>query len=437
MNYKRLLAWFVIIILAIIPVFLLMLGKGENIPSDYGSITHILGQITGLVGMTLFAVTFILSTRIKFIEDAFGGLDKVYEVHGILGGTALILILFHPLLLVFKFIPESINLAAKYLLPSSYWSVNFGIIALVGMIFLIFLTLYVRRMKYHNWKFSHKFLGIVFILAILHIFLVRGTISQDNIFHGYYIYAAVISLIGLGGFFYSILFRDRIAPNSLYKIKSLSKRGEDVHEIILSPENEPLRYKSGQFVFVTFKNKIIGEEPHPFSIASASNSHSLRIIVKGLGDFTKNLSSLNVGDIVRVEGPYGRFNYKKSGKDQVWIAGGIGITPFIGMAEEMAHNPNIKDKVELCYTARKHEDLICIEELKEFESKNKNFRVITWISNEKGLITVKDIENIIKDLKDKEFFICGPQRLKMDIKRDLIKRGIEKNRIHMEEFGFR
>lgn len=436
MNYKRLLAWLVIILLAIIPVLLLILGKKGNISSDYGSITHILGQIAGLVGMTLFAITFILSTRMKFIEDAFGGLDKVYGVHGILGGTSLILILFHPLLLIFKFIPENINLAARYLLPSSYWSVNFGIIALVGMIFLIFLTLY-TRMRYNRWKLSHKFLGIVFILAILHVFLVRGIASQGNIFQGYYVYAAIVSLIGLGGFFYSLFLRDKMAPHKWYRIKSLNRKGENVHEIILSPENEPLKHKAGQFVFVKFNNKKVGEEPHPFSIASASNSPLLKIIVKGLGDFTNRLSDLNIDDRVYVEGPYGRFNYEGKGKDQVWIAGGIGITPFIGMAEEMAHNPNIKSKVELCYIARKPEDLICIEELKEVESKNENFRVITWISNEKGLIKVEDIENIIKDLNNKEFFICGPQKLKMDIKKDLIRLGIEKNKIHMEDFDFR
>jgi predicted ferric reductase len=435
MNYKRFLVRLVIVVLAIIPVLLVITNTPGKF-SDYNSITYTLGQIAGLVGMTLFAITFILSTRMKFIEDAFGGLDKVYVVHKDLGAIALILILFHPLLLVLKYIPKNIKLAANYLLPGSYWSINFGIIALVGLIILICLTLYVG-MKYNNWKFSHEFMGLVFIMAVLHIFLIRGTLSKDNIFHGYYVYVFVVALIGLGGFLYSLLLRSKIVSGELYKIKSLNKRGKDVYEIILSPENKPLKYKSGQFVFVVFKNKKIGNEQHPFSIASASNDSSIRIIVKGLGDFTHKLSNLNIGDKVYVEGPYGRFNYERTGREQIWIAGGIGITPFIGMAEDLALNPNIKNKVELYYTARSHEDLIYIDKLREYESKNNSLKVIPWVSSEKGLIKIKDIEKMSKDLGNKEFFICGPEKLKIDMEKDLINMGIRKDLIHKEEFGFK
>lgn len=436
MNYKRLLTWFVIILFAILPVFFLILGKSGNMPTGYGPITHVLGQITGLIGMSIFAITFLFSTRIKFIEDAFGGLDKVYKIHGILGGTALALILFHPLLLVFNFVPDSINLAVKYLLPSTYWSVNLGIIALTGMIILICLTLY-AGIKYHKWKVSHKFLGVIFILAVLHIFLVRGTISQDNIFNGYYVYAAIVSLIGLSGFTYSLLFRNVLASHEVYEIKAINKPGKNIHEIVLSPKDKQLKYKSGQFVFVRFKNKSLGKEPHPFSITSTSNNPTLKIIIKGLGDFTNRLSELNVGEEVQVEGPYGRFDYQDGGKNQVWIAGGIGITPFIGMARDLTKNINIKIKVDLYYTARTREDLISIEEFKKLESENTNFKVIPWISNEKGLITVRDIERISKDLKEKDFFICGPQKLKENIKEDLLRLKVNEKKIHQEDFGFR
>jgi predicted ferric reductase len=437
MRFKKLLAWFVIILLAIIPVLVLILGKKGNIPSDYGSITHLLGQITGLIGMTLFAITFILSTRLKFIEEGFGGLDKVYKAHCFLGGTALALILFHPLLLVTKFIPASINLAAKYLLPSSYWSVNFGIIALIGMIILLFITLYVKKIKYNNWKLTHKFLGIIFILAVLHIFLVRGSISQDNIFNGYFIYAGVVSLIGLSAFFYSLLFRNKVASGSSYIIKSVNKKSTGVYEIVMSPEYNPLKYKSGQFVFLTFKNKKIGDEPHPFSIASSSNNPSLKVVIKNLGDFTSKIDDLNIGDKVRVEGPYGRFNYERTGKDQIWIAGGIGITPFLGMAEDLEKNPNMRNKVELYYSVKCCDDFIELKKFKEVESKNKNFILIPWDTEEKGYIKAEDIFQISKDLRDKDFYICGPPSLKRSIIKGLLKEGVLKENIHMEDFDFR
>jgi predicted ferric reductase len=435
MKYKRFLIYLIIFILAIIPVFL-VINNATGKFSDYKSATHTLGQIAGLVGMTLFAINFILSTRIKFIEDGFNGLDKVYVSHGLLGGTALILVLFHPLLLVLNFIPENISLAAHYLLPNTYWSVNFGIIALLSLIFLIYLTLY-TRIKYQKWKFSHEFLGVVFIFAVLHIFLIRGTIAQDNIFRGYFVYAIIVSLIGLGGFFYSLFLRNKFSSRTLYAIKEINKKNLGVYELVLAPEYAPLKYKAGQFVFLSFKNKKIGKEPHPFSIASSSNNILLKVVIKNLGDFTSQLPELKVGDKVYVEGPYGRFNYNKTGKDQIWIAGGIGITPFLGMAEDMGKNTNIKNQVELYYSANGEEEFVGLKELKEFALKNKNLKIITWNTEVKGYIKVDNIFQMSKELRDKEFYICGPEGLKQSMIKGLLKEGIKEKDIHMEEFKFR
>jgi predicted ferric reductase len=436
MKFNKFLTWFVIILLAIIPVILLIVGKDGAGFANYDSITHMFGQIAGLIGMTLFAITFILSTRIKFIEDAFGGLDKVYGVHGILGGTALILILFHPLLLVLNFIPESVNLAVKYLLPSSYWSVNFGIIAFVGMILLLCMTLYIG-MKYQKWKISHRFLGLVFALAVLHIFLVRNTIAQDNIFNGYFIYAIIVSFIGLAAYSYSVLFRDKIASGRQYIIKSINKKNAGVHEVVMYSEYTPLKYKSGQFVFLKFKNKNVGSEPHPFSIASSSNNPLLKVIIKNLGDFTCKIPDLKVGDKVYVEGPYGRFNSDRNKGDQIWVAGGVGITPFLGMAEDLLKNPNMENTIDLYYSVRSPEDFIELKRLKEIESKVTNFKLVPWDSEVKGYITVDKIFQISKDLRDKDFYICGPHTLKESITNGLLKEGVLKKNIHQEEFNFK
>ncbi len=121
MKTKTILAWIGIFFIGIIPIFLL-LAFG---PKNYTSPSHTLGQVTGLVGMTLFALTFILSTRAKWIEYLFDGLDKVYPVHAVLGATSFVLLLLHPLFLVMKYIPANIGLAAKYLLPGGLISVDF------------------------------------------------------------------------------------------------------------------------------------------------------------------------------------------------------------------------------------------------------------------------------------------------------------------------
>ena len=431
MKYNRFLAWLVIVILAVVPVVLLFtLGPHKDL-STFLEITQNLGQMAGLIGVTIFAITFILSTRIKFIEDAFGGLDKVYVAHGILGGVALGLILLHPLLLVLKFIPADFYKAAIYLLPSSYWSVNFGIIAFLSLIGLIYVTLY-TKIKYNNWKFSHKFLGLVFIFAVLHIFLVRGSASRDFIFNGYYIFATVVSIIGLSGFLYTLFIKKSIVQEAFYTIESINAKNE-VYEITLVPEGKPLDYKSGQFIFVRFYNQKLSSEAHPFSVASRSNERKLKIVVKNLGDFTSGLKNVRAGEKVSIEGPYGRFNFSKRNMDQVWLAGGLGITPFLGMAEDMKKDQR---KIYLIYSVKKHEEFISYENLKEMEKENKNFKFLPWVSNEKGFLNVSEISKMVGDLKNKEFYICGPIGFKSAIRKQLIKSNVKRDRIKEESFNF-
>ena len=385
MKSKLILAWTGIFIIGIIPVLLLLVFG----PKNYTSISHTLGQVCGLMGVTFFALTFILSTRAKWIENLFGGLDKVYPVHAVMGATSFVLVLLHPLFLVMKYIPANIQLAATYLLPGGLISVDFGIFALLGMIILLMITIY-GNWKYHYWKFSHEFLGAFFILAILHIFLVRSTVARDYIFNGYYIYVAIVSIIGLGSFIYSLSRTDLRGKN--YRVKKLNEIS-GCYEIYLEPDrdgktadnddngNNSITFKSGQFVFVKFHNKNVGRESHPFSIASASGIGEFRIIAKSLGDFTGRLGKLREGNKVIVEGPYGRFHQSPRADrrhphinhghidfihnydDEIWVAGGIGITPFLGLAEDFRSSK--ARRVDLYYSVKNKSEFVNLEELQD------------------------------------------------------------------------
>lgn len=434
-RFKAALGWLGIIILSFIPVFLwFRLGPGIQEFADYSSAVHSLGELFGLVGMTMFALTFVLSTRLRFIENIFGGLDKVYIVHGILGGTALIMILFHPIFLVLKFIPQDITQAAIYLLPSTFWSVNFGILALLGLIILIYITLF-TKIKYHRWKFTHEFLGLVFALAVLHVFLVRGSVSSDYIFHGYYVYAAVVSAIGLGAFSYSLLLKERIMKAASYLISDIRKsRNTLVLELV--PEHKPINYNAGQAVFIRFYNEHLSKESHPFSIASKTGDNKMRIMIKKLGDFTERLEHLKPGDRVSVEGPYGKFHFRNyPGKRQIWIAAGIGVTPFIGMAEDLLEKKH-DIHVDLYYTARDDSDFAGYDIFSKVASEVPGFRFFPWNSSQKGRITVDSIEKT-SSLKNAEFLLCGSHAFKESIIHKLIKSGVDKDNIHEEVFDFR
>ena len=116
---KNFLGWTVIFLISLIPVFLFFaFGRGLEGFGDFSSSLYTLGRIFALIGVTLFTLNFVLSTRLKFLEEIFGGLDKVYLVHGIVGGIAFMFILAHPIFLVANLIPSHLVSRSSTLLHS-------------------------------------------------------------------------------------------------------------------------------------------------------------------------------------------------------------------------------------------------------------------------------------------------------------------------------
>ncbi len=306
------------------------------------------------------------------------------------------------------------------------------------MIILLIITLY-GKLTYQKWKFSHEFLGAFFILAVFHIIAVRTTVARDNIFDGYYAYAVIVSVIGLLGFIYSLIRKKLLGKK--YHIKEINNIN-DCYEILLEPIDKNIdkgiTFKSGQFVFVTFQNKSLGRESHPFSIAAPSGTGNFRIIIKSLGDFTSQLGKLRVGNKVIVEGPYGRFHHSskttQNYSDEVWVAGGIGITPFLGLAEDFRHSKT--GHVDLYYSVKNKAEFVHLEKLQDIAKSNKNFRVFPWTSDEMGYL---NIEAIAKNgsIKNRKYYLCGPASLKSAIREGLIQKNISDDDIHDERFAFK
>lgn len=432
MKHKKTIGFTILLAISFLPIIPWYFLGPKNL-SGYANLTHSIGQLTGLIGMTMFALTFILSTRMRFIENMFDGLDKVYVVHKILGATSLILILFHPLFLVLKYVPSNMELAAKYLLPFDALAVDLGILALLLMIILIFISFYFR-IRYQIWKFSHEFLGLAFIFALLHIILVRGFVSRDYIFQGYYVYVIIVGIIGLSGFIYSLIIKRRLNRHE-YKVYDVALKN-DVYDITMSPVSHTMKYKSGQFIFLRFYSKKLSKEPHPFSIASSSNNPKVRVVVKNLGDYTSRLNEVKKGDKVLIEGPYGRFNYARNHADQVWVAGGIGITPFIGMAEDLKGKKN-KNQITLFYSVRQKEDFVALEEFRAIQKSTDTFKIIPWVTSEQGRLTTENLMKEAGKLKNKEFYLCGPKEFKNALTNALIQQGVSKSKIYSEEFEFK
>jgi predicted ferric reductase len=210
--------------------------------------------------------------------------------------------------------------------------------------------------------------------------------------------------------------------------------GTDVVDIVMSPAARALEFRAGQFVYATFHQNGIPRESHPFTIASAPGEDVIRIVVKQLGDFTSSMMGLRPGAVAQLEGPFGRFYPRHdSARSQTWIAGGIGITPFLSWARSLDDSV----KADLYYCTPGPDDSHFLDGLFQIADRFPELRVIPVRKRSLGHLTVSDIEAVNPDVAQGHVFICGPRVLIDNLTRGFVTRGVARHCIHSESFDFR
>ena len=416
--------------LAFLSFFLWLFSLPETTFRNPGNpIIIFTSQALAILGMAMFALAFVLAARAKWMEPFFGGLDKMYDTHHKIAKTAFFLLLAHPILLLARFIPYRIDKAILFLFPFHARSaVNFGSYAWWGFLILMILTL-VIKIAYDKWKISHKFLGIFFILGAFHIFLIDGNITNTVLLSVYFVF-----LVGAGitAYIYRIFLYHKVIKKYPYKVEQVYRQ-ESILEIILHPFKEKISFTPGQFFFFSFRDPRISKEAHPYTICNTPAEDFIQIFVKSLGDFTHHLyERLEPGMKVLLDGPYGGFNFIKGQHEQVWIAGGVGIAPFISWAKYLKQLPQKSFNINLYYCVNKKSEAIHFDELKQVEENDERFNVDLICAEEVGFMSAEDIPNI----HEKEIFICGPAPMRYKLNRQLINRRVKKNNIHFEDFDF-
>ena len=420
---------FIIAIFSIIPVVIwaFMEPLGFRF-SDLGAITTSIGQVSGLVGMVLFSISLILAARFKVADRYMNGLDKVYQKHHKIGAIAFSLLLFHPLFLVVRYLSLSIHDAAMFFVPFVNPPITGGILSLALMIILIVFTFYVK-MKYHRWKLSHKFMTLAYLFGLGHTLMIQSDISRSTLLREYVLFFAVLGLLSIG----IKIFQDKMKlKRHKYTVRSVNKLSDDIVEIEMEPKDERMKYFSGQFSFFSFISENVPSEYHPFTIASPNKDNYLKIIAKDFGDYTNKLSSLKRKDDVLIDGPYGRFSFRKAKyKNQIWIAGGIGITPFLAMSQVLKDDY----RVNLYYSVKENKDAVRTGLLHDVEKLNPNFRMNLWVTADRGYIKAKNILDLENGLASKDVFLCGPPAFMENMKDQFLSLGVDIKRIHYENFS--
>lgn len=400
--------WYILSILSLVPFALWIFELPLSLRfSNLSLFAKSLGDIFGLCGMAMFSLVLILSARLKFFEKFFKGINESYTAHHFFGGLAFVLLLFHPLFLTYNYLLISLKSAALFLLPSGYWAQDFGIYGLLVMIITLVITFY-TKLKYQVWKFTHKFLGLAFLFAFLHTFLIGGDLLLN---YGLKIYLFILGIAAIATYFYRTLFADYFVRVFNYTIKGIKAHKDKIWEIEFEPVNRKIKFTPGQFAFVKFFSSNLTKESHPYSFSSATGN-PLKIAIKELGDYTNKINSLKVGDLTAIEGPFGAFSFRNfSNKKQVWLAGGVGITPFLSMLRDLS----VEDsdyKIDLYYSVKDESCLAFKDEIEQIASANKNLDVKFWNTQKEGFINANAVKKNTPDLMQRDILICGPPKLR-------------------------
>lgn len=414
--------WWILAILSAVP---LVLWLFEKQPLTIRSI----GNILGLCGMAMFSLVIILSSRLKFFERFFKGINEMYVAHHFFGGLTLCFLLFHPLLLAYGRFLVSYRSAALFLLPNMSLAHDLGVYALAVTIITLVITFYMK-LKYQVWKFTHKFMGLAFGLAFFHTFLTSGDIASNYTLRAYLFVLAMAAFVA---YFYRAIFGSYLVRVFDYTVEKVQALPDKIWEIELRAKGKPMNYVPGQFAFIKLFSENLTKELHPFSFSSAPGS-AVKFAIKELGDYTNKIGNLKMGDKIAIEGPFGVFNFKRhENKNQVWIAGGVGIAPFLSMLRDLT--PADSDyKIDLYYSVKDENCLAFQKEIEEISQKNENLKVIFWNSKMEGFLNADSVDKNTPNIKEKDILICGPGLMMDSLKKQFVQKGLKRSQLFLEEF---
>lgn len=377
-------------------------------------------QYLGLWALIAMGLGQIIATKLPLIETVFGPMDQSYRLHKWLGIGGFVTVLMHDTIDA-----EITGIPAGALVDLSE---TMGDLSLNGLIFFLAVTV-LTFIPYNIWKWTHRLIGICFLMGAFHYLFTQKPFANTDPLG---IYMMVICGLGTLAYIYTSAPRV-VRPFRDYKITKLEPQGAGM-AVDMAPAGKPLRHEAGQFAFVSFVEAGL-TEPHPFTLSSAPNEDgTLRVTIAPLGDYTNRvLGRLKDGGAVRVEGPFGRFGRGVRGR-QIWVAAGIGVTPFVALAQRLRPEDG---EVTLILSAKHAADAPHASELQALAAEKTNLELVIWESASRGRLDAAAIAQIAGELKQAKVLFCGPVPMRKALGAGLRALGVPARRYHYEQFEIR
>jgi predicted ferric reductase len=401
------------------------------------------GQWFGAESVLLLSVALVLISTLPWVEEWFDGIDRAAIWHRRVAMVGLVLLLPHILL------SSSDGGSGKLL----------GTVGLLGLIALVIWAILPRWQAvvprplrgpiisarnapgirqflrifggYERWRALHRTTGLFVAAGVAHGLLDGTPFGGSPLLRW-----SLVAIGGIGLAFYA--YRELLARFFVslrdYQVQQVRPMGPGLVEISLRPLGRPMTFVPGQFAMIYLEGKD-GWHRHPFTIASAPTEGIIRVTVKALGDYTSKLSAIvERGMPAVIGGPHGRFFHSRGTDRQIWIAGGVGVAPFLSWLRALDQFP--LRQVDFFYSNDGPAPFA--EEIATIASLHKNLHVHVVDTRVDGRLTTDQILDAVEgDRRALSVFMCGPAPMLRTFQTGLRSAGVPIHRIHREHFDWR
>ena len=211
---------------------------------------------------------------------------------------------------------------------------------------------------------------------------------------------------------------------------------------------EPFNFLPGQYITLHFgeKDDDYDNLTHDFTIASSPlETNYIMITTKTISHskFKGQLLSLNKGQKVRFSEPTGGFYFQETVQNYVFLAGGIGITPFHSILTYISEK-NLSTNATLFVSFSTSEDIVFYDKLNKIAEEHTNIQVIYTITrpeesesdwkSETGRITEKLIKKYVPNITLPRYLIVGADTMVAAVEEVINNMGVKDEQIQIENF---
>ena len=415
--------WLIVLLTIPLP---LIVTIGNGLPEIFGS--RVLAINLGVFAYSWMLSAIFLSSQPKWL-DRIIGLPDMYIIHGV---TAIFAV-------IFMYLHDQLLKSSGLISLTGEWAMYiFMAVIIYSLVFMaswltsrISILMRIKKMlekifKHELSMWIHRLNLVAALLAFLHVLLIPYVRSIAP-FTVLVILYTVIAFGAYGHYAYNKYLNVKVGI-----LKNIRKVDSNITEVTITTSKSILRkIEAGDFSFISFPNVKGMKEPHPFSILNIPERDGyVQMSIEGVGDFTKNLPKLEVGEKVNLTRGYGVLSsmIEKSGKNEkfVLIGGGIGVVPLLGLADKFDN----KD-ITFLYTVKKDKKPLYQE---KFELWNERSNFKSYSQN--GRFTTEQLDKYLPVGEEYNYIIAGPMVMNLVYEKMLKGKGIKKNRIFYEGFNF-